>query len=144
MKHSALIKIKFRLNQICDIFDLKNLIKAATCVMKNCKPSFVDVLLTSRLQFCFGALNFVYSSDWHNMIGVAISVYVCRGEGVIRAGRGRRRLQAELKSEKKKYRCFKGFDQTLLILALVRYSQTCVKQAPMGKPKTGCLRQVIA
>ena len=103
MKHSALIKIKFRLNQICDIFDLKNLIKAATCVMKNCKLSFVDVLLTSRLQFCFGALNFVYSvSDWHNMIGVAIGVYVCRGEGVIRAGRGRRRLQAELKSEKKK------------------------------------------
>ena len=24
------------------------------------------------------------------------------------------------------------------------YSQTCVKQAPMGKPKTGCLRQVLA
>ena len=24
------------------------------------------------------------------------------------------------------------------------YSQTCVKQAPLGKPKTGCLRQVLA
>ena len=24
------------------------------------------------------------------------------------------------------------------------YSQTCVKQAPMGKPKIGCLRQVLA
>ena len=26
----------------------------------------------------------------------------------------------------------------------VVYSQTCVKQAPMGKPETGCLRQVLA
>ena len=25
-----------------------------------------------------------------------------------------------------------------------KYSQTCVKQAPMGKPKTGCLRQLLA
>ena len=24
------------------------------------------------------------------------------------------------------------------------YSQTCVKQPPMGKPKTGCIRQVLA
>ena len=24
------------------------------------------------------------------------------------------------------------------------YSQTCVKQAPLGKPKSGCLRQVLA
>ena len=24
------------------------------------------------------------------------------------------------------------------------YSQTCVKQAPIGKPKIGCLRQVLA
>ena len=24
------------------------------------------------------------------------------------------------------------------------YGQTCVKQAPMGKPKTGCLKQVLA
>ena len=27
---------------------------------------------------------------------------------------------------------------------IVEYSQTCVKQAPMGKPKIGCLRQVLA
>ena len=27
---------------------------------------------------------------------------------------------------------------------IIKYSQTCVKQAPMGKPKTGCLRQVLA
>ena len=25
-----------------------------------------------------------------------------------------------------------------------KYSQTCVKQAPVGKPKIGCLRQVLA
>ena len=28
--------------------------------------------------------------------------------------------------------------------SLTDYSQTCVKQAPMGKPKIGCLRQVLA
>ena len=58
---------------LCDIFDLSNLIKAATCFMKNCVPSLVDVILTNQPRLCFNALNFgCCISDWHNMIGVAI------------------------------------------------------------------------
>ena len=31
-----------------------------------------------------------------------------------------------------------------VIRSNTEYSQTCIKQTPMGKPKTGCLRQVLA
>ena len=58
---------------LCDIFDFKNIIKTATCFMKNCQPSLVDVILTNQSRLCFGALNFGCGiSDWHNMIGVAV------------------------------------------------------------------------
>ena len=33
---------------LCDIFDFKNIIKTATCFMKNCQPSLVDVILTNQ------------------------------------------------------------------------------------------------
>ena len=34
--------------------------------------------------------------------------------------------------------------RTLVLYNMIIYSQTCVKQAPLGKPKGGCLRQVLA
>ena len=31
----------------------------------------------------------------------------------------------------------------IVLHCIVLYSQTCVKQTPKGKPKSGCLRQVL-
>ena len=40
---------------LCDIFDFSNLIKSATCYMKNCVPSLVDVILTNQPRLCFNS-----------------------------------------------------------------------------------------
>ena len=37
-----------------------------------------------------------------------------------------------------------GFTVGACLTQVWLYSQTCVKQAPMGKPKIGCLKQVLA
>ena len=80
---------------LCDIFDLSNLIKAATCFMKNCVPSLVDVILTNQPRLCFNALNFGCGiSDWHNMIGVA-----------------NRGAAAKVETQSTQYRSYKNFDQ---------------------------------
>ena len=79
---------------MCDIFDFKSIIKSATCFMKNCQPSLVDVILTNQPRLCFGALNFGCGiSDWHNMIGVAVRGTAVRDQ-----------------KQKTKYRSFKNFD----------------------------------
>ena len=76
---------------LCDIFDFKNIFKTATCFMKNCQPSLVDVILTN---LCFGALNFGCGiSDWHKMIGVAV-----------------RGAEVREQKQKTKYRSFKNYD----------------------------------
>ena len=83
------------LQDLCDIFDLSNLIKAATCFIKNCVPSLVDVVLTNQPRLCFNALNFGCGiSDWYNMIGVAI-----------------RGAAARVETQSTKYRSYKNFDQ---------------------------------
>ena len=41
---------------LCDVFDLSNLIKATTCFIKNCVPSLVDVVLTNQPRLWFNAL----------------------------------------------------------------------------------------
>ena len=38
------------LQDICDIFDLKNLVKDPICHVKDAKPSLVDVILTNKSQ----------------------------------------------------------------------------------------------
>ena len=59
LKYDTLGKTKgATLLDLCDIFDLSNLIKVATCFMKNCVPSLVDVVLTNQPRLCFNALNF--------------------------------------------------------------------------------------
>ena len=45
------------LTDICDIFDFTNLLVSATCFMKHCTLSLVDVFLTNKPNFCFNALN---------------------------------------------------------------------------------------
>ena len=63
---------------ICDIFDLTNMVKPAICFMKNCNPSLVDVILTNKPRFCFNAVNFGCGiSDWHNLIGVVVKGGIC-------------------------------------------------------------------
>ena len=56
------------LEDMNELFDLKNLVKDPTCFMKDAKPSLVDVILTNKNQ------NFMKTgqcdtglSDWHNM-----------------------------------------------------------------------------
>ena len=40
------------LKNVCDIFDLTNLIKNSTCFCKDANPSLVDVILTNRPTSC--------------------------------------------------------------------------------------------
>ena len=69
------------ISDLCDIFDFKNLIKTATCYMKNSTSSLVDVILTNKSQFCFNAFNFGCGiSDWHNMTGVVVKGSTARTE----------------------------------------------------------------
>jgi hypothetical protein len=59
--------------ELCDIFDLTNVIKTETCHVKNCKASLVDVILTNKPQYLFNSLNFDCGiSDCHNMIGTLV------------------------------------------------------------------------
>ena len=57
------------LRDVCDIFDLQNLIQNSTCFVKGSKPSLVDVILTNKPR------NLMKSdqcdtglSDWYNMV----------------------------------------------------------------------------
>ena len=53
------------LSELMELFDLTNLVKEATCLMKNCK----DVILTNNKKVCMKTLNFATGvSDCHNMI----------------------------------------------------------------------------
>ena len=90
------IKKGATLLDLCDIFD-SNLIKSATCYMKNCVPSLVDVILTNQPRLCFNSLNVGCGiSDWHNTVGWAI-----------------RGAAARMEEQRTKYRSFKNFDQNV-------------------------------
>ena len=61
------------LNDICDIFDLDQLVKEPTCFKKDCVPSLVDVVLTNKKSSCFNTLNLPTGvSDCHNLISTTI------------------------------------------------------------------------
>ena len=90
---------------MCDIFDLKNIIKTETCFMKNGQPSLVDDILTNQPRLCFGALNFGCGiSDWHNMIGVAVRGAAVRDQ-----------------KQKTKYRSFKDLIKKNLMMMSAGY-----------------------
>ena len=66
---------------ICDIFDLTNMVKSAKCFIKNCIPSLVDVILTNKHRFCFNAISFGCGiSDWHKLIGMVVKGATARVE----------------------------------------------------------------
>ena len=57
------------LRDMCDIFNLQNLIKKPTCFMKDSKPSLVDVILTNKPKlFMISDQCDTGLSDWHNMV----------------------------------------------------------------------------
>ena len=57
------------LDDLCDIFDLTNIIKELTCFKKECNPSLVDTILTNKSKSCFKSLNFNTGvSDCHHLI----------------------------------------------------------------------------
>jgi hypothetical protein len=59
------------LKNVCDIFDLTNLIKNPTCFRKDANPSLVDVILTNKPTSCGKICNFDCGiSDVHNIISV--------------------------------------------------------------------------
>ena len=61
------------LDDLCDIFDLANIVKNPTCFMKGYEPSLVDVILTNKNNICFKTLNFNTGvSDCHHMISTFI------------------------------------------------------------------------
>jgi hypothetical protein len=83
----------------CDVFDLTNKITNATCFVKNCQPSLVDVVLTNKPTFCFNPFNFTCGvSDWHNFIGIVIKVSTPR-----------------LPQGKVKFRSYTNFDSTTFV-----------------------------
>ena len=74
------IKCKI-LTGIMEIFDLKNLVKTATCFMKNCKPSLLDVILTNSSSAFIKTLNFPTGViDCHNLISSVINCKMPRFE----------------------------------------------------------------
>ena len=61
------------LQNVCDIFDLTNLVKSPTCYTKNSNPSLNDVILTNMPNNCMNVTNFNCGiSDVHNLIAVQI------------------------------------------------------------------------
>ncbi|KAL4227059.1 hypothetical protein ACF0H5_015033 [Mactra antiquata] len=62
------------LSDFIELFHFSNLIKSATCFVKNCTPSLLDCILTNSKQLCFKTVNFPTAvSDCHNMIGTVIN-----------------------------------------------------------------------
>ena len=61
------------LDDLCDLFDLTNIIKEPTCFKKDCNPSLVDVILTNESKSGFKSLNFNTGvSDCHHLISTFI------------------------------------------------------------------------
>jgi len=87
------------LKDICDIFDLTNLIKTPTCFTKNSDPSLVDVILTNRPRSfnkpmsCDTGL-----SDCHHLIACVMKCKI------------KTRSQSQIQ-----YRCFKSLDECELV-----------------------------
>ena len=58
---------------ICDTFNLDNIVKQPTCFMKNQTPSLIDVILTNSKTLLCNTANFNCGlSDCHHMIATSI------------------------------------------------------------------------
>ena len=61
------------LTNVCDICDLENIVKCATCFTKGANPTLIDVILTNRKSLLQNVMNFSCGlSDVHNLIAVQI------------------------------------------------------------------------
>ena len=61
------------LTNVCDICDLENIVKCATCFTKDADPTLIDVILTNRKSLLQNVMNFSCGlSDVHNLIAVQI------------------------------------------------------------------------
>ena len=55
---------------ICDLFDLQNVVTKPTCFPRNSAPSLLDVILTNKRKLISNICNFSCGlSDVHNIIG---------------------------------------------------------------------------
>ena len=63
------------LMNICDSFDLDNIVNKPTCFTVNGKPSLLDVILTNCKSLVFKSCNFSCGlSDVHNIIGCQLKL----------------------------------------------------------------------
>ena len=61
------------LSQLCDNYNLTNVIKGSTCHMKNSEPSSIDVILTNTTNLICNTINVdIGVSDCHNFIATTI------------------------------------------------------------------------
>ncbi|XP_014673473.1 PREDICTED: uncharacterized protein LOC106813766 [Priapulus caudatus] len=87
------------LKDICDVFDLANLIKTPTCFTKNCDPSLVDVILTNRYRSFKKSMSCdIGLSDCHHIIACVMKCKI------------KPRSQTQIR-----YRCFKNLDESELV-----------------------------
>ena len=78
------------LKEVCDIFDLTNMVVDPTCFTKGASPSLNDVILTNKPNYCMNTNNYNYGiSDVHNIISIQI--------------------KGNLPSNKKELKCFRSF-----------------------------------
>jgi len=57
------------LKEMCDIFDLINMVHEPTCFTKVESPSLNDVILTNKPNYCMNTRNVSWTlSDVHNVI----------------------------------------------------------------------------
>ena len=58
---------------VCDNFDMDNIIKRPTCFTKNKVPTLIDVIITNSKNFLCNTINFNCGlNDCHNMIATSL------------------------------------------------------------------------
>jgi hypothetical protein len=50
--------------EVCDIFDLTNMVVDPTCFTKGASPSLNDVILTNKPNYCMNTNNYNYVLDF--------------------------------------------------------------------------------
>ena len=64
-----------KLENVCDVFDLSNVIKESTCFTSGNKPSLVHLILIISTSYIGKTFNFGCGlSDVHNLIGVQLKL----------------------------------------------------------------------
>jgi len=73
------------LQNVCDIFDLTNLVKSPTCYTKNLNPSLNDVILTNKPNNCMNVTHFNCGiCDVHPLIAVQMKGSIIERKNVLK------------------------------------------------------------